>query len=145
MEVYIDDFVVNSKRASEHVDHLRKSLEMMRHHQLKLNPLKCAFGFCAWNFLGFLAHQRGIEVDRNKEKAIASINASQNKKELQNFLGQINYIRRFISNLTSKTKEFSELVKLKDMEEFRWEEQHYAIFVKIKEYLSKPHVLMPPI
>ena len=63
MEVYIDDFVVNSKRASEHVDHLRKSFEMMRHHQLKFNPLKCAFGFCAWNFLGFLAHQRGIEVD----------------------------------------------------------------------------------
>ena len=46
----------------------------------------------------------------------------QNKKELQKFLGQVNYLRRFISNLASKTKEFSDLVKLKDMEEFRWEE-----------------------
>ena len=50
MEEYIDDIVVKSKRASEHVDHLRKSFERMRHHQLKLNPLKCAFGVCAENF-----------------------------------------------------------------------------------------------
>ena len=41
--------------------------------------------------------------------------------------------------------EFSDLVKLKDMEEFRWEEQHLAAFDKIKEYLSKPSVLMASI
>ena len=29
-----------------------------------------------------------------------------------------------MSNLVGKTKEFSDLVKLKDMEEFKWEEQH---------------------
>ena len=63
MEVYIDDIVVKSKRSSEHVDHLRKSFERMRHHQLKLNPLKCAFGVRSRNFLGFLVYQRGIEVD----------------------------------------------------------------------------------
>ena len=28
------------------------------------------------------------------------------------------------------------------MEEFRWKERHQAAFDKIKEYLSKPHVLM---
>ena len=63
MEVYIDDIVVKSKRASEHEDHLRKSFEGMRHHQLKLNPLKCAFRVRVGNFLGFLVYQRGIEVD----------------------------------------------------------------------------------
>ena len=31
MEVYIDDIVVKSKRANEHVDHLRKSFKRMRH------------------------------------------------------------------------------------------------------------------
>ena len=31
------------------------------------------------------------------------------------------------------------------MEEFRWEERHKATFNKIKEYLSEPPVLMPPI
>ena len=136
MEVYIDDIVVKSKRANEHTNHLRNSFERMRHYQLKLNPLKCAFGLCVGNFLGFLVHQRGIEVDQNKGKAIALANAPQNKKELQKFLGQVNYLRRFISNLAGKTEEFSDLVKLKDMKGFRWGERHQATFAKIKEYLS---------
>ena len=63
MEVYIDAIVVKSKSANEHVNHLRRSFEKMRHHQLKLNTLKCAFGVCAENFHGFLIHQRGIDVD----------------------------------------------------------------------------------
>ena len=56
MEVYIDDIVVKSKKANEHADHLRKSFEKMRHRYLKLNPLKCAFGVRAGNFLGSLVH-----------------------------------------------------------------------------------------
>ena len=80
MEVYIDDVVVKSKRTNEHVDHLRKSFEMMRHHQLKLNPLKYVFGVHVGNFHRLLVHQRGIEVNQNKEKSIASANALQNKK-----------------------------------------------------------------
>ena len=56
METYIDDIVVKSKKAAKHVNHLRKSFEMMRLHQLKLNPLKCDFGVQAGNFLGFLVH-----------------------------------------------------------------------------------------
>ena len=57
MEIYIDDNVVKSKKATEHVNHLRKSFERMRLHQLKLNPLKCSFGVQVEIFLGFLVHQ----------------------------------------------------------------------------------------
>ena len=60
-------------------------------------------------------------------------------------MGQVNYLRRFISNQVGKTNEFSDLVKLKDMKKFRWEERHQEAFDKIKEYLSKPLVLMPHI
>ena len=80
MDVYIEDIVVKSKRANEHAYHLRRSFERIRHHQLKLNPLKCAFGVRVGNFLGFLAHQRGIEVDQNTTKFIALANAPQKKK-----------------------------------------------------------------
>ena len=69
-------------------------------------------------------------MDQNKVKVIASANAPQNKKELQKFLGQVNYLRRFISNLATGTKEFSDLVKLKDMEKFTWEEGHQEAFAK---------------
>ena len=145
MEIYIDDIVVKSKKAIEHVNHLRKIFERMRLHQLKLNPLECAFGVKAGNFLVFLVHQRGVEVDQNKAKSIISTKAPQNKKELQKFLGQVNYLRRFISNMARKTKVFSNLMKLKEVEEFKWEKQHQIDFDGIKGYLSKPLVLMPPL
>ena len=53
-----------------------------------------------------------------------SAKASQNKKELHKFFSQVNYLRRFISNLAGKTKVFSDLIKPKDVKEFKWEEQH---------------------
>lgn len=144
LEVYIDDIVVKSKQAEDHIEHLRKSFQRMRQYELKLNPQKCAFGVKAGNFLGFLVHHRGVEVDKNKAKAIMEASPPKNKKELQRFLGQVNYLRRFISNLAGKTREFSQLLKLKDTEEFRWEPIHQEAFDKIKEYMSKPPVIVPP-
>ena len=79
-------------------------------------------------------------MDQNKGKAIALANAPQNKKELKKFLGEVNYLGRLISNLGGETKEFSNLVKLKDMEDFTWETRHQATFDKIKEYISKPPI-----
>ena len=60
-----------------------------------------------------------MEVDQNKAKVIISAKAPQNKKELQKFFGQVNYLRRFISNLAEKTKVFSDLMNLKEVEEFK--------------------------
>ena len=84
-------------------------------------------------------------MDKKKVKAIISTKAPQNKKELQKFLGQVNYLRRFISNLTGKTKVFYDLIKLKNVEEFKWEKQHQTSFDGIKGYLCKPLVLMTPL
>ncbi|KAM0974948.1 hypothetical protein ACFX2C_018052 [Malus domestica] len=66
MEVYIDDIVVKFKTEEQHLVDLRQALIRMRIHKLKMNPKKCAFGVRAGNFLGFLVHQRGVEVDKNK-------------------------------------------------------------------------------
>ena len=82
MEIYVDDIVVKSKKATNHILHLRKSFERMRVYQLKLNPLKCAFGVQAGNFLGFLVHQRGVEIDKNKARAVLEARPPQSKQEL---------------------------------------------------------------
>ncbi|GKV34835.1 hypothetical protein SLEP1_g43177 [Rubroshorea leprosula] len=70
MEIYIDDVVVKSNEDEEHLEHLKLAFERMRKHGLKMNPLKCAFGVSAGNFLGYLVHERGLEVDQNKARAV---------------------------------------------------------------------------
>ena len=47
--------------------------------------------------------------------------------------------------MAGKTKVFSDLIKLKEVEEFKWEEQHLTAFDGIKDYLYEPLVLMPPL
>jgi hypothetical protein len=66
------------------------------------------------------------------------------KKQLQSLIGKINFIRRFISNLSRKIQPFSPLLKLKSDQEFTWGEEQKKSLDDIKQYLVTPPVLAPP-
>jgi hypothetical protein len=114
VEIYIDDVVVKSKGYKEHLTDLQETLECTRKHGLKMNPNKCAFGVSAGQFLGFIVHEREIEVGQKSMKATDETVTPTNKIELQSLLGKINFIRRFISNLSERILPFSPLLKLKN-------------------------------
>jgi len=120
VEIYIDDVVVKSGDFIKHIADLRKILEYMRKHGLKMNPNKCAFSVSVGQFLGFMVHQRGIEISRKSIDAINKVVAPTNKTELQSLIGKINFITQFISNLSGKIRAFSPLLKLKANQEFVW-------------------------
>ncbi|KAL0344700.1 UNVERIFIED_CONTAM: Retrovirus-related Pol polyprotein from transposon [Sesamum radiatum] len=54
VEVYVDDMLVKSKKAEEHVKDLEETFSVLRKYKLKLNPAKCAFGVQGGRFLGFM-------------------------------------------------------------------------------------------
>ena len=49
---------------------------------MKLNPSKCVFGVIVGKFLGFMAFQRGIEVNLEKVQAIMELGPSRTVKEV---------------------------------------------------------------
>lgn len=103
IEDYVDDIIVKSKTRLEHRATLQRVLQRCREYNLKLNPRKCAFSVSLGQFLGFLVHERGIMIDHpGKLHAINDMAPPMILKQLQSFLGKINYIRRFISNLLVK-------------------------------------------
>ena len=69
VEIYIDDVVVKSKGYKEHLADLQETLECTRKYGLKINPNECAFGVSAAQFLGFMVHERGIEIGQKSMKA----------------------------------------------------------------------------
>src|SRR6185437_14837547 len=73
VEIYIDDVVVKSRGHQEHLADLRKTLERTRRFGLKMNPKKCAFGVSAGTFLGFLVHERGIEIGLKSQEAVKTM------------------------------------------------------------------------
>jgi hypothetical protein len=62
-----------------------------------MNPKKFAFGVSAGQFLGFLVHERGIEISLKSQEAVKTMVPPTTKKELQQLIGKINFVRRFIS------------------------------------------------
>jgi hypothetical protein len=119
VEIYIDDVVVKSAWVEGYLEDLRQVLEQIRRFGLRMNPKKCAFGVLAGQFLGFLVHERGIEIGLKSEEAVRTMVPPTTKRELQQLIGKINFVRRFISNLFGRIEPFMELVKIKANEEFR--------------------------
>jgi hypothetical protein len=85
-----------------------------------MNLKKCAFGVSAGQFLGFLVHERGIEIGLKSQEAVRTMVPPTMKRELQQLNGKINFVRWFISNLSERIEPLMELVKIKANDEFRW-------------------------
>jgi hypothetical protein len=99
IEIYIDDIIVKLDSMNNHLADLRLAHERMRWYGLKRNPLKCVFGVLAGKFLVFIILEHGIEIDPIKIESIKKVQPPQCNNNLQNFLGKLNYLRRFIFNL----------------------------------------------
>jgi hypothetical protein len=144
VEIYIDDVLIKSLDHESHLDDVRKTLECTRKHGLKMNLNKCAIGVSAEEFLGFVVHEGGIEVGKKSIKAINEVVPPTNLKEMQTLLGKINFVRRFISNLSQKVFPFSPLLRLKKDKKFVWGDEQQKAFDDIKEHMKEPPVLVPP-
>ncbi|RDX63519.1 hypothetical protein CR513_58044, partial [Mucuna pruriens] len=79
----------------------KELFERLRKYWLRLNPAKCTSGVKTRMLLGFIVNERGIELDLDKVKVIRNMSAPKTEKEVRGFLGRVNYIARFISQLTA--------------------------------------------
>ena len=111
IEVYMDDMIVKSKTKEEHLVNLRKLFERLRKYRLRLNPAKCTFGVKSGKLLGFIISQKGIKVDSDKVKAILEMYEPCIEKQVRGFLGHLNYIARFISQLTATWEPLFKLLR----------------------------------
>jgi ribonuclease HI/transposase InsO family protein len=142
VECYVDDLVVKTKNKIDHLNDLQIVFDRLRRHNLKMNPLKCAFGVSSGKFLGFVVRYRGIEIDPLKIKAIQDLRPPSDLTELKSLQGRLAYIRRFISNLSGRCHPFSHLMKKNA--KFEWGRECQNAFESIKKYLMNPPVLAAP-
>ncbi|XP_070008349.1 uncharacterized protein [Nicotiana sylvestris] len=111
IEIYVDDVIIKSKKQFDHVKDLRKFFQRLRRYNLKLNPAKCAFGVPSGKLLGFVVSRCGIELDPSMIKSIQELPSPKNKTEVMSLLGRLNYINRFIAQLTTTCEPIFKLLK----------------------------------
>ncbi|KAK8683846.1 hypothetical protein V6N13_039892 [Hibiscus sabdariffa] len=143
IEVYVDDMIAKSRTEEEHLTNLKKLFQRLREFHLKLNPAKCTFGVTSGKLLGFIVSKRGIEIDPDKVRAIQELPPPRTQKEVRGFLGRLNYISRFISQLTKKCDPVYRLLRKNDSGE--WNDECQDALEKIKRQLTNAPVLVPPV
>ena len=97
MEVYIDNIVVMSMKAEDHLRDLKESFDILDEHDMKLSPPKCHFGMRSGKILGYMVTKRGIEASPEQIKAIIELKSPSSTKDIQRLTGRVATLNRFIS------------------------------------------------
>ena len=92
--IYLDDILVFSKNADEHVGHVTEVLAILRQHKLYAKLAKCVFGKTELTFLGHVVGAEGIEVDPRKIEVVKDWPTPKDVHNVRQFLGLTNYFRK---------------------------------------------------
>lgn len=142
MVVYLDDVTVYSKRRTGHVKHLRQIFEQCRKYSISLNPKKSIFGVTEGKLLGFIVSKEGIKIDHERMEAISKISPPPSKKSMQSFLGNINFVRRFVLDFAEIFKPLQDIIKEDQI--YKWKREQGYAFSKIKEAIARAPTLKSP-
>lgn len=140
--VYLDDILVFSKTESEHLEHLRKALTLLREHQLYAKLSKCDFGKTEVEFLGHILGKDGLRVDPKKTAAVRDWQVPKNVGEVRSFLGLANYFRKFIRAYSNMVAPLTNLTRKDTL--FAWSASCQVAFDRVKEALTNAPVLRVP-
>ncbi|PIK56201.1 gag-pol polyprotein [Apostichopus japonicus] len=114
---YIDDQLIASSSHEEHYDHLRQLFDRLHEHGIVINPSKSIFGVSSLDFLGHHVDASGITPLTDKVKAITDFPPPDTLRKLREFLGLVNFYRRFILNCAIIIQPLTDLLRtnLKNM------------------------------
>jgi hypothetical protein len=140
--IYLDDITVYSQYDKEHCDHLIKVFLKCRKFGLSLNPKKSLFSMKEGKILGHIVSAEGVRIDSRRVEAIQTLSLPRYKKEVQYFLGKINFLRRFVSNFIELVKYIT--IMLRKDSEIKWTFETRDYFDQIKKSLIEAPILVSP-
>jgi len=140
--IYLDDITVFSRSDKEHCCHLREVFLKCQRFGLSLNPKKYLFSMKEGKLLSHIVLVEGVMIDPNRVEAIQTLSLPRSKKEVQAFLGKINFLRRFVSNFFELVKHIIDM--LRKGNEVKWTAEPKEYFFQIKRALTEASVLISP-
>ncbi|KAM2051222.1 hypothetical protein ACFX16_032864 [Malus domestica] len=143
MEVYVDDMLVKSKHADQHITNLSEIFTILKRYRMRLNPNKCVFGVGSGKCLGFMISQRGIEANPEKIKVIIDMKESVTSKDIQSLIGKVVALTRFISKATDRCAPFFKALK-GSKKYITWTDEYAEAFKNLKDHMSKAHLFSKP-
>lgn len=144
---YIDDILIASKTEKEHREHLQELFKRLDAYGIQLNPEKCVFGATEVKFLGYLVSAQGTQPLPEKVQAIRDFKKPETVKQLRQFLGTLNFYRRFVPGAAKDQAELNDVLrgpKTKGKTPVKWTPQLEQAFRNCKETLADATMLAHP-
>ena len=138
---FLDDVLVLGRTFEDHLHYLEEVLGRLRQHNLKLKPKKCAMFRRKAKFLGKIVSGDTVEADPESIGVVKNWPTPQKTRDVESFLGFINYHREHIPNLAELA---APLYSLTGKAPFEWTEEHETAFQSLKQAMLSPVVLAMP-
>jgi len=146
IQVYMDDLLIYSKTADDHLRHLDFVFSTLKENGIYLNPKKCEFNKPEVRFLGHLVSRIGVRPDPAKVSVMKDWPVPQDKQDMYRFLGFANYFRQFIRNYATIASPLYPLTQCVNKEDFqtKWTSLQQQCFEALKLALASAPTLKLP-
>lgn len=137
--VYMDDILIATATANDHLTVLKKLLNRLAEHNLEISPSKCHFMQSSIDYLGYSADCSGISPNDSHVETLRSYPIPTNKRELQSCIGLFSYFRRFVQNFSRIAGPLYNLLKTNN--QFDFDSDCLQAFIKLRDALCTAPVL----
>ena len=135
----MDDIIIYGTTPQEHDQRLEAAMKVVKEVGLKLQKEKCEVGVPQFTYLGDTISADGLKPDQRKVEAIKKMKRPDTKTELQRFLGMINYLARYIPDLSTRTMPLRKLLDQNVL--WMWSSEQEKTWKELKELVSNEPVL----
>jgi transposase InsO family protein len=132
---YLDDHLIFSKSVPEHMQHLRQLFQRLEQYGFVINPDKCEFMREEIVFLGHRLTADGLSPVAGHVQAVTDFPRPDDLKQLQRFLGLLNYYRRFVPGLARILCPLTDATAGKPKGKLQWSPAMTAAFEAAKQAL----------
>lgn len=136
---YIDDILIFSRTFEEHMQHLELLAQAILREGFRLKFMKCTFATNSVRYLGHVISKNSVKPLNNNLISIRNFPTPQNRKNVRQFLGKVNFYHKFLQNAASILEPFHNL--LRKNVPFHWSDECEAAFRKVKNYLTSEPTL----
>ena len=134
-----DDVLISGRNDDDHLKNLESVFKSLYEAGITVKKEKCRFFMEEVENLGHIIDKNGIRVNPKKTDAISKISSPQNIKQLQSFIGAVNYYGKYIPDMAHICIPLYELLR-KD-KKWEWGKEQEEAFIMLKKELLNSQLL----